>query len=121
MELGIEGGFASPVLESQTVFRAVMDALANPGTAQDLVTPEGANVHLPVKLGSILLTLTDHDTPIWLSESLRSQPLKAFIGFHTGAPIVDEMGKAAFAFAAGAAELPPLESFNLGTQEYPDR
>ena len=121
METILDGDFTSPVLQSQTVFRAIMDALANPGTGQDLVTPEGANVHLPVELGSVLLTLTDHDTPIWLSESLRSQPVKAFIGFHTGAPVVDQPVRAAFAFARGANELPPLESFNLGTQEYPDR
>lgn len=121
MDTILEGGFAEPVLQSQTAFRAIMDVLANPGTAQDLVTPGATNTLLSGELVSVLLTLSDHDTTIWLSDSLRSLAVRTFIGFHAGAPITDEPGRAAFAFAASAAELPRLEQFNLGTQEFPDR
>jgi alpha-D-ribose 1-methylphosphonate 5-triphosphate synthase subunit PhnH len=69
-----------------------------------------------------LLTLADADTPIWLSESLRrDEAIPAFVRFHTGAPLVADPGRAAFAFALEASELPRLNQFNLGTQEYPDR
>jgi len=121
MEAVFEGGFATPVLDSQTSFRAVMDALANPGTPRKLA--ETASTHAPLQadLVSVLLTLSDADTPIWLSDSLRTAPVEAFIAFHTGAPLVHEPGKAAFAFAARVEELPSLSQFNLGTQEYPDR
>ena len=34
--LVIEGGFADPVFDGQRVFRATMDALANPGRVQPL-------------------------------------------------------------------------------------
>jgi alpha-D-ribose 1-methylphosphonate 5-triphosphate synthase subunit PhnH len=121
METILESGFASPVLEAQTAFRAIMDALANPGTVQNLVAPQTASAHLPAGLASVVLTLTDHDTPAWLSQSLQAPAVREFVGFHTGAPIVQQPGRAAFAFAASAAELPPLDQFNLGTQEYPDR
>ena len=121
MDALLEGGFAAPVFQSQAVFRAIMDALANPGTRQNLVLPASTTIHMASELVSTLLTLSDHDTPIWLAETLRDPAVSAFVGFHTGAPIVGKMGRAVFAFASHAAELPRHDSFNLGTQEYPDR
>jgi alpha-D-ribose 1-methylphosphonate 5-triphosphate synthase subunit PhnH len=122
MDIGLEGGFADPVLQSQTVFRAIMDALANPGTAQELVTPASLQSSLSAELASVLLTLSDHDTSIWLDDILRADAaVLEFVNFHAGAPVVREPGRAVFAFATGAEHLPDLDQFNLGTQEYPDR
>ena len=121
MDALLQGGFAAPVFQSQAVFRAIMDALANPGTRQNLVLSAPTTIHMAPELVSTLLTLSDHDTPIWLAQTLRDPAVSAFVGFHTGAPIVGEVGRAVFAFASHAAELPRLDSFNLGTQEYPDR
>ena len=122
MDLGLEGGFAEPVLQSQSGFRAIMDALANPGTVQKLAMPAAAHGSLTAELASILLTLVDQDTPIWLADALRgADGVEPFVAFHTGAPVVREPGRAILAFAASAAELPRLDAFSLGTQEYPDR
>lgn len=122
MDMGIEGGFADPVHQSQNSFRAIMDALANPGTVHALAEPRLAQAPLTSELASILLTLSDPETPIWLGDSLRQDAgAAAFIAFHTGAPLVREPGRATFALAAHAGELPRLDQFNLGTQEYPDR
>ena len=122
METVLDGGFADPVMQSQTVFRAVMDALANPGTAQNLVASRSMASHWDPQLVSILLTLSDHDTPIWLSPRLATDAnVREFINFHTGAPIVTDVAKAIFAFVAHVDEPPALSQFNLGTQEYPDR
>ena len=122
MDSLLDGGFADPVLQSQTAFRAIMDALANPGTPQNLVSPPATTRSMSAELVSVLLTLTDHDTPVWLENALaRDNAVTDFIGFHAGAPIVAEPGRAAFAFAGGADHLPALDQFNLGTQEYPDR
>ncbi|HTM78270.1 MAG TPA: phosphonate C-P lyase system protein PhnH [Devosia sp.] len=122
MELGLEGGFSDPVHQSQSSFRAIMDALASPGTVQKLAEPGLARVALTPELASILLTLSDPETPIWFADSLRHDAgVAAFVAFHTGAPIVSEPGKAVFAVAPHASELPRFEQFNLGTQEYPDR
>lgn len=121
MDSGLEGGLADPVHEAQRAFRAVLDALANPGQIQELAVPAAGNTPvLPPGLGSILLTLTDHDTPIWLADCYRLEGLAAFIGFHTGAPLVTDPARAQFAFC-DAASLPSLDRFNLGTQDYPDR
>lgn len=122
MDMALDGGFADPVLQSQTAFRAVMDALANPGTPQKLVTPPSIRSSIPAELASILLTLADHDTSIWLDDILRADAaVLEFVNFHAGAPVVREPGRAVFAFATGAEHLPNFDQFNLGTQEYPDR
>ena len=122
MDSILDGGFADPVLQSQTAFRAIMDALAQPGTPQNLVTPHSISHRLSPQLASIMLTLCDHDTPVWLDDTLRGDTaVLEFLSFHTGAPIVREPGRAGFAIASGADHLPAFDRFNLGTQEYPDR
>jgi alpha-D-ribose 1-methylphosphonate 5-triphosphate synthase subunit PhnH len=122
MDIGLDGGFSEPVLEAQTAFRAIMNALANPGTAQRLVTPHSIRSSISPELASVLLTLSDHDTSIWLDDVLRADArVLDFINFHASAPIVREPGRAAFAFATAASHLPRLDQFALGTQEYPDR
>jgi alpha-D-ribose 1-methylphosphonate 5-triphosphate synthase subunit PhnH len=115
------GGFADPVLDAQTSFRAIMDALANPGTPHKLAETALAGAPLQAELANTLLTLSDADSHIWLSDSLRSAPVEAFIAFHAGAPLTREATKATFALVADMNELPCLDQFNLGTQEYPDR
>jgi alpha-D-ribose 1-methylphosphonate 5-triphosphate synthase subunit PhnH len=122
MDIGLDGGFADPVLHSQGAFRAVMDALANPGTPQKLITPPSIRSSIPAELASVLLTLSDHDTSIWLDDILRADAaVLEFVNFYAGSPVVREPGRAVFAFATGAEHLPDLDQFNLGTQEYPDR
>ncbi|QDZ09540.1 phosphonate C-P lyase system protein PhnH [Devosia ginsengisoli] len=122
MDIGLDGGFSEPVRQAQSSFRAIMDALANPGTVQKFADPAPAHGPLSGELVSTLLTLSDQDTSIWVSETLRQTAgVEGFVAFHTGAPIVNETGHAVFAFAGAARELPSLDAFNLGTQEYPDR
>ncbi|MDB5613943.1 MAG: Alpha-D-ribose 1-methylphosphonate 5-triphosphate synthase subunit PhnH [Devosia sp.] len=121
MDSTFEGGFANPVFDAQTSFRAIMDALANPGTSRQLAETVLAQGPLSAELASTLLTLSDTDTHIWLSDSLRTAPVEAFIAFHTGAPLTRDPSRATFALAANVDELPRFEQFNLGTQEYPDR
>ena len=65
MDSVLDGGFAEPVMQSQTAFRAIMDALANPGSIQSLVTTKPVNA-LTAELASVLLTLGDHDTSVWI-------------------------------------------------------
>lgn len=114
-------GFADPVRDAQAVFRAILDALANPGTAQKLAGSSDGSGALGRELASTLLTLSDHDTTIWLSPALNTDAVKGFVGFHTGASVVDDPAKANFAFVALGDAVPELGRCNLGSQEYPDR
>jgi alpha-D-ribose 1-methylphosphonate 5-triphosphate synthase subunit PhnH len=120
--LSLDGGFAQPVLEAQTAFRAIMDALANPGTGRRLGDAPGAPDGLPLGLAAVALTLCDHDSPLWLDASLAErEAVVAWLRFHTGAPLVTDPASADFALAADASALPPLDRFALGSDQYPDR
>ncbi|MDP3317252.1 MAG: phosphonate C-P lyase system protein PhnH [Devosia sp.] len=122
MDLSIEGGFSDLVLGAQNVFRATMEALARPGQPQGIGTDAAPPAPMTPELGAMALTLCDHDTPVWLDPVLRSsEAVTAWIAFHCGAPITDDIGEAAFALVTDAALLPRLDSMGQGTDEYPDR
>jgi alpha-D-ribose 1-methylphosphonate 5-triphosphate synthase subunit PhnH len=117
--LTLDGGFADPVMQSQTAFRAVMDALANPGTVQDLALGLTPLSSLSPELAAVALTLCDHDTPLWLDRDLASDAVLGWLRFHTSAPIASERAQAQFALTRDPAIT--LADFNQGTDLYPDR
>ncbi|HLB97375.1 MAG TPA: phosphonate C-P lyase system protein PhnH [Acetobacteraceae bacterium] len=108
-------GFADPVEQAQATFRAVLDAMARPGTlhraGQGLTPP----APLDPATAAVLLTLVDHDTALWLDPAMA--PARDWIAFHCGAGFAAAMGDAAFALAL---ELPDLVSLSPGTHEQPE-
>lgn len=120
-ETMIAPGFSDPVFQSQAAFRALLAALSEPGTLQqvasEITPPEG----LATATATALLTLADYETPVWLPEALREGPAGAWLRFHCGAALVDDPTEAAFAVVDGAADEPKLSAFNLGTDQFPDR
>ena len=118
----IEGGFADPVFNAQTVFRAVMDAMARPGSVQPLPALARPPAPLSATAGAVALALCDNDTPLWLDPALHvSAAIGSWLGFHTGAPLANTPADAHFAFVATPAEMMALDGFAQGTQDYPDR
>src|SRR5690349_16386388 len=113
--------FADPVLQAQSTFRAILDALARPGTVQTLGEAVAAPPPLSAGAAAVALTLCDHDTPVWLDAGLRANDVADWLRFHCGCPIVESPRDAAFALVADVENLPPFDAFNLGTAEYPDR
>jgi alpha-D-ribose 1-methylphosphonate 5-triphosphate synthase subunit PhnH len=119
-DLAIEGGFADPVLAGQRAFKAVMNALARPGTIQRLPSEARPPAPLPQGLAEVALTLCDHDTTVWLDAALVAEnAVVDWLRFHTGTNLLEAPDAADFAFVIGA--LPPLGSFALGSDEYPDQ
>ncbi|KMO17555.1 phosphonate C-P lyase system protein PhnH [Methylobacterium platani] len=115
-------GFSDPVHDAQGVFRAVMDALARPGTLQPLAATLEPPAPLTPELAAIALALADADAALWLDEALRHDPAVAdFLRFHTGARIADAPSEAAFALVSDAAACPDFAAFAQGTPAYPDR
>lgn len=117
-----EGGFSDPVGASQTVFRALMDAMARPGTVHVLPDVTAPPAPLSASASALIATLADADTPVWLDAALtKTSAVRDWIVFHTGAPVVSNPSDAAFALVAAPQSLSALNGFSLGTQEFPDR
>ena len=118
----IDGGFADPVFDAQSVFRAVMDAMARPGTVLPVKALASPPASLSATAAAVALTLADHDTPVWLDPVLAgSAAVRAYLAFHTGAPVIEAKDEATFALVADPLGLGSLAEFGQGTQEYPDR
>lgn len=115
------GGFADPVFDTQGVFRTVMDAMAQPGTLQTIALPLTPPAGLGLAQGAIALTLCDHDVAVWLSAGLAKAPVGAWIGFHTGARIVEGKSDCQFAFLEVGTSRLTFSAFSMGSQDYPDR
>lgn len=115
----IKPGFRDPVLDSQAVFRAVLDAMARPGRLHRVSTLDDVPAPLAPATAAVCLALVDQDTPLWIAPDLRSQGTETFLRFHCGCPLVDDRTKAAFAIAS-AAKLPGLDGFAIGDDAYPE-
>lgn len=114
--------FSDPVAGSQMVFRAVMNAMARPGSIQPLRAEIAPPAPLSRGLAAVALALADFETPVWLDGELAAAPKVAeFLRFHTGAPIAGSALRASFALIASASAIPDFENFSQGSMEYPDR
>ena len=116
--ISLEGGFADPAVDAALGFRAVLGAMARPGTIK---TVGGARAPAPMSpaAASIIATLCDPDTPLFLGGAFDTADIREWVAFHTGAPLT---GPEHCRFALGAWEdLQPLGRFSIGTPEYPDR
>ena len=107
--------------DSQSAFRALMDATARPGTIRTL-DGEVAPAPLMPATAAIVACLADFETPVWLDPALSQSPsVVEWIRFTTGAPLTTDSRAATFALVADARALPEFGEFAQGSEEYPDR
>ncbi len=114
----LSGGFADPAIQSAHAFRSVMEAMARPGTLHDI---KGAEPPAPLSnaAGAVLLTLCDTETPVYLAGAADCDAVRAWLAFHTGAPVT---GPSHCMFAVGTWDaLSPVSAYPIGTSDYPDR
>ncbi len=114
----LSGGFRNAPVQAAHAFRAAMNAMARPGTIHEIT---GATPPTPLSpaAGTLLLTLCDPETPIYLAPGHDHDDIRAWITFHTGALFAAPQG-ALFALGQWDA-LGPLSRYPQGTPEYPDR
>ena len=118
----LAAGFSDPVLSSQSVFRSVLEGMANPGRVIDLAIPLPATqTRLPQGLAMIMLTLADYETPVFLDTAFNDEICRQWIVFHTGATLTNESKNARFAVLSAEALHFDIEHFDLGDARYPDR
>src|SRR5215475_12063785 len=87
----LPAGFADKVLSAQSTFRSVMDAMARPGSVQQVVAAVGTPGPMMLGTAAIALTLFDHDTPIWLDGRMsETSEVTKWLKFHSGAPVVED-------------------------------
>lgn len=111
-------GLASPATDSARGFRTLMQAMARPGTLHDLRL-----VDPPAPLGaaqaSVLLLLADPSTALHLAGPADHAPVRDWTRFHTGAPLTPAP-EAQLALGRWR-DLLPLDRFDMGLPDYPDR
>jgi len=114
----LTGGFADAPHQSARAFRALLEAMARPGTIWT-VTGALPPAPLSVAAGVALLTLADGTTPLHLAGAADTAEVRDWISFHIGAPLVGPDGAM---FALGTWEaLQPVSRFSIGQPDYPDR
>ncbi len=111
-------GFADPIHDAQAAFRALLEAMARPGTIVSL-PPCDPPPPLPQAAAAILLTLCDRDTPLWLDGPFATRAVGEWLRFHTASPLVSNPADASFAFAC--ADSAPFDALAPGTDEAPER
>ena len=118
----LPAGFVDKVLSAQSTFRSVMDAMARPGSVQRIGSAAGAPAAMMRGAAAIALTLFDHDTPVWLDSRMSATAdVAKWLKFHTSAPVITDSSIASFALVGDPENLPALDRFAFGSNEYPDR
>jgi alpha-D-ribose 1-methylphosphonate 5-triphosphate synthase subunit PhnH len=117
----LKPGFAEPVFESQSAFRAVLDAMSYAGRIHTVETGLNAPSPLHAATAAVALTLFDFDTPVWLDAGIAASEVPAFLKFHCGCPVTAATAGARFGVVADAVAMPSLDDFDIGEDKYPDR
>lgn len=114
-------GFSNEAFGSQTVFRAVLQALSHPGRCialeHDAQTPAVGHA----ASAAVLLALLDSDCTLWLSPRLAASDAGVWLRFHTGCTLVNDPAHARFVWVAQGDALPALQTLAQGSDTYPDQ
>ena len=120
MNNALLAGFEDPPVQSSHAFRTLMDAMAQPGIVQALPFELEHPAHLNKASALIMLTLLDHETPVWVDRNLSTDEVLDYLRFHCGTPILNSEENTMFAFFSACPDAAMLAAFPEGTPEYPD-
>ena len=112
-------GFPDIVHDSQTTFRALLNALSYPGKPQQINLKLTPPSNLNIACAAACLTMLDLETQVWLSSDF-DRDVKAWLLFHTGCNFTDNPQQADFALIKNINTIPKLSNFDRGTAEEPE-
>lgn len=109
------------VLEAASFFRNVLDCMARPGRIHHFVEPGDDVDGLFATTFSIIRTLCDYQTPVWLCPDFNTPEIRKAVRFATGAPLTADIAAASFAVSNAHLNNSSMGQLAIGTHEYPDR
>lgn len=112
-------GFEQPIEQSQRAFRLILKALSEPGVE---VALPGGPVWGALNAAStaVLLTLADRETPLQLSDTLKSEQVLTNIRFHTGAPLASQQQDICLALWDSQLQATDLATLPHGSEISPE-
>ena len=116
----LQPAFASAVHDAQHCFRRLLKAMSEPGVIVSLPQLKHGWPPLNPATTSVLLTLADNDTPIWLSAAVDNDIVRQNLRFHTNAPLVDQPQHSLFAIADSTLSAEQLSALPGGTDISPE-
>lgn len=116
----LETAFMLPVQDAQHSFRRLLKAMSKPGVIVALHQLKRGWQPLNIATTSVLLTLADNDTPVWLATPLSNDIVNQSLRFHTNAPLVSQPEQATFAVTDKAISSEQLNALSTGTAVAPE-
>ncbi len=116
----LETAFMLPVQDAQHSFRRLLKAMSEPGVIVALHQLKRGWQPLNIATTSVLLTLADNDTPVWLAAPLSNDIVNQSLRFHTNAPLVNQPKQATFAVTDEAISSEQLNALSTGTAVAPE-
>ncbi len=108
-------GFADPVGQAQSTFRALLDATARPGTLHGAGAGLAAPAPLDPATAAVLLTLLDGESRLHIAPDCAAAT--DWLVFHCGTAPCADAGAAGFVVARA---LPDFASLSAGSDEAPE-
>ena len=116
-KVNLAPGFEEPVMQSQQVFRALLEAISHPGCVISL--EHGPKVSgLSPAASATALALMDFETSLWC-DLTAGTPAFRWLGFHCGSPVTSVTKEACIALVSRPEAMPRLDAFNLGSERQP--
>ena len=116
----LETAFTLPVQDAQHSFHRLLKAMSEPGVIVALHQLKHGWQPLNIATTSVLLTLADNDTPVWLSNTLHNDIVSQSLRFHTNAPLVEQPQQATFAVSSDTISSEQLNALFEGSAVAPE-